>query len=110
MENFEQNVEDKDFNKYIVAVVILILLIVGGFYLWTNYFGTDTKEKIDSANIPEPSDVPTLEEIAEEQGKDISEFLPEPSDIPTLEEIAEEQGKDVADFIPAPSNIPPLEF
>ena len=88
----------KQILKIVGGFIFLVIFILTGFYI---------NKKISHNEIIYSA--LSLEEIAEKENKDMSEFIPEPSNIKSLEEIAQESSATLEDLMPTPSNVPPLE-
>jgi len=67
----------------IIGLIIFILLLVIVFFS-----STEEKKYNPVLNI-KIKGVPTLEEIAKKEGKDLEDLMPERKYVPSLEEIAE---------------------
>lgn len=99
----------KNKEKLIIGIVALIVLIV--LVIFFNGLRLQKGSKIS----PESTDVLPLEELAEQKGKSVEEFIPQPTDVPPLEELQEvivsdeNSPQNQKPTAPEPTNILPLE-
>ncbi len=104
--------------KIIGGLIILVIFIMVSFYINNKISSNSNFDKINtntglsleeiaekenkniSEFIPAPSSTKSLEEIAEDSLKTLEDLIPEQTESLSLEEIAEKEGKDFSEFIP----------
>ncbi len=84
-----------------VAVIVLIILVI--LFVTLVLIGNTVNN-----STPESTNVLSLEEMAEKENRDISDFVPVQEKVLPLEEIVVDKNNNEM-IVPEPTNVPPLK-